>query len=492
MSQVLQAIANSNSNVGANYLELGVQSYNVRGIGLFQGNGDIENVAVAAKNGTPVYIKQLGEVSIGSKTPLGRVGKEDDPDIVEGIVLMRHGEQSLPTLERVRSRVEEINRDDLPAGMRIVPYYDRTELIGITTRTVTHTLIEGMVLVALILIAFLGELRAALIVSLTIPLSLLFTFILMVIRGDSANLISMGAIDFGIIVDASVVMVENIFRHLCDGSQRRNNVQRITVNAACEVTTPIFFATAIIVIAFLPLFTMSGVEGKVFGPMALTYGFALTGALLLSLTFAPVMASLLLKPPREMTRDHDTVLVRGIRRVYSRLLRSVLRHPKWTVSLAMLVLAATLASLPLIGGEFMPKLEEGNLWVRASLPNTISFSYASQLADQMRAIIRKSPQVTSVVSQLGRPDDGTETTSFFNCEFLVALKPREEWPKGLDKLNWSINSRQSFVRYPASITTSHRSFRTTSRRPCRESRAKIRSSSSVMTWKSSRLLRGTL
>jgi cobalt-zinc-cadmium resistance protein CzcA len=277
-------------------------------------------------------------------------------------------------------------------------------------------------------------LRAALVVSLTIPLSLLFTFILMVIRGDSANLISMGAIDFGIIVDASVVMVENIFRHLCDGSQQRKNVQRITVDAACEVTTPIFFATAIIVIAFLPLFTMSGVEGKVFGPMALTYGFALTGALLLSLTFAPVMASLLLKPPKQVTQDHDTILVRWIRRIYSRLLRSVLMHPVWTVSLAALALAATLASLPLIGGEFMPKLEEGNLWVRASLPNTISFSYASQLADQMRAIIRKSPQVTSVVSQLGRPDDGTETTSFFNCEFLVALRPREEWPKGLDKL----------------------------------------------------------
>ena len=233
------------------------------------------------------------------------------------------------------------------------------------------------------------------------------------IRGDSANLISMGAIDFGIIVDASVVMVENIFRHLCDSSQQRNNVQRITVDAACEVTTPIFFATAIIVIAFLPLFTMSGVEGKVFGPMALTYGFALTGALLLALTFAPVMASLLLKPPKQITEDHDTSLVRGIRRIYSRLLRSVLRHPVWTVSLAMLALAATLASLPLIGGEFMPKLEEGNLWVEPPAEHHF-FSYASQLADQMRAIIRKSPQVTSVVSQLGRPDDGTETTSFFN------------------------------------------------------------------------------
>src|SRR5262249_12912377 len=209
---------------------------------------------------------------------------------------------------------------------------------NVTTRTVTHTLIEGMILVALILLAFLGDLRASLVVALSIPLSLLFTFICMVIRGDSANLISMGAIDFGIIVDASVVMVENIYRHLCDSSQR--NVQRATIDAAREVTTPIFFSTAIIVIAFLPLFTMTGVEGKVFGPMALTYGFALTGALLLSLTFAPVMASLVLKPK---TKDHETILVRGIRRVYSKLLRSVLSHPGWTVGLAALVLAATLA-----------------------------------------------------------------------------------------------------------------------------------------------------
>src|SRR5881397_3417917 len=321
--QVIAAIGNSNSNVGANYLELGVQSYNVRGIGLFRSTEDIGNVAVSAKNGTPIYIKQLGVVSIGAKVAIGRVGKDAQSDIVQGIVLMRRGEKSLPTLERVRKKVEQLNTGVLPKGMRIVPYYDRTNLINVTTRTVTHTLLEGMILVALILLAFLGDLRASLVVALSIPLSLLFTFIVMVLRGDSANLISMGAIDFGIIVDASVVMVENIHRHLCEPNPFRHNVRRTTVLAAQEVTKPIFFSSAIIVAAFLPLFTMSGVEGKVFGPMALTYGFALTGALLLALTFSPVMASLVLKARQE---TKETFVVRGIRGVYAPLLRGVLAH----------------------------------------------------------------------------------------------------------------------------------------------------------------------
>jgi heavy metal efflux system protein len=210
--QVIAAVASSNSNVGANYLEIGVQSYNVRGIGLFKETDDIANVAVAAKNGTPVYLKQLGRVSVGAKVPVGKVGKDDKSSIVQGVVLMRRGEKSLPTLERVRQKVDQINKGGLPKGMFIVPYYDRTNLINLTTHTVTHTLVEGMILVAFILLAFLGDLRASLVVALSIPLSLLFTFIVMVLRGDSANLISMGAIDFGIIVDASVVMVENIYR----------------------------------------------------------------------------------------------------------------------------------------------------------------------------------------------------------------------------------------------------------------------------------------
>jgi cobalt-zinc-cadmium resistance protein CzcA len=428
--QVMAAIANSNSNVGANYLEIGEQSYNVRGIGLFKDASDIGNVAVATRSGTPLYLKQLGEVSVGSKVPLGRVGKDDESDIVEGVILMRRGEQSLPTLERVRQKVAQLNNGILPQGMKVVPYYDRTDLINITTQTVTHTLIAGMVLVALILIAFLGDLRASIVVALSIPLSLLFTFVCMVLRGDSANLISMGAIDFGIIVDASVIMVENIYRHVSDPKLFALNTRRTTVQAAQEVGAPIFFASAIIVAAFLPLFTMKGVEGKVFGPMALTYGFALTGALLLALTFSPVMASLLLK---RKSGEHETFLVRRLSRAYAPLLRTALAHPVITVLLAVIATATTIALLPFMGGEFMPKLEEGNLWVRATMPNTISFSYANKLADQMRAVFRKYPEVTTVISQLGRPDDGTDPTSYFNCEFFVNLKARDEWPGGITK-----------------------------------------------------------
>src|SRR5262249_11685684 len=403
--QVMTALANSNSNIGANYLELGVQSYMVRGIGLFKDTEDIGNVVVTAKNNTPVYVRQLGSVSIGPRVHMGRVGKDNDPDIVQGVVLMRRGEKSLPTLDRLREKVERLNNGILPRGMRIVPYYDRTNLIDITTHTVLHTLVGGMVLVAFILLAFLGDLRASVVVALSIPLSLLFTFIMMVIRGDSANLISMGAFDFGIIVDASGVMVENIYRHLSKAGPYRYNLRRTTTLAAQEVGKPIFFSSAIIVAAFLPLFTMKGVEGKVFGPMAVTYGFALTGALLLALTFSPVMSSLLLKP---RSGKHETILVRWINRLYGPLLRTALARPILTVALAVIAMAGTLALLPFMGGEFMPKLEEGNLWARASMPNTISFTYANQLADQMRAIMKRYPEVITVVSQLGRPVDGTD------------------------------------------------------------------------------------
>ncbi|HKE04193.1 MAG TPA: efflux RND transporter permease subunit, partial [Blastocatellia bacterium] len=405
ISQVMTALANSNSNVGANYLELGVQSYNVRGIGLFKDAEDIGDVAVSARNGTPVYVKQLGAVSVGAKTPMGRVGRDEQGDIVQGVVLMRRGEQSLPTLERVRAKVEQINNGALPKGMKITPYYDRTNLIDLTTHTVTRTLIEGMVLVGLILLAFLGNLRASLVVALSIPLSLLFTFIVMVIRGDSANLISMGAIDFGIIVDASVVMVENIYRHLTERAYPyHDDVLMTTMHAAREVVNPIFFSTAVIVAAFIPLFTMTGVEGKVFGPMAITYGLALTGALLLAITFSPVAASLLLKPENE---ERETFLVRWVRRGYAPLLRACLSRPVLTALAAAVVLIGSLAILPLLGGEFMPKLEEGNLWVRASMPNTISYTEASELSDKMRHIFKQHPEVITVITQLGRPEDGT-------------------------------------------------------------------------------------
>ncbi|HMB29029.1 MAG TPA: CusA/CzcA family heavy metal efflux RND transporter, partial [Blastocatellia bacterium] len=428
--QVMQAIFNSNSNVGANYLELGAQSYNVRGIGLCRDEEDICNVQVAEHGGAPIYVRQLGEVSAGVKTPIGRVGRDYNPDIVQGVVLMRRGEKSMPTLEAVRKKVEAINDGLLPKGMKVVPYYDRTDLINVTTRTVTHTLVTGTILVAFILLAFLGDLRASLVVALSIPLSLMFTFILMVIRGDSANLISMGAIDFGIIVDASVVMIENIVRRLNEDPPSGSDLTRVTAAAAGEVVKPIIFSTSVIVAAFLPLFTMTGVEGKVFGPMATTYGLALAGALVLALTFSPVMASLALKP---RAGGRDTFLVRRLRAGYGRALRATLAKPALTVGVATLALLAAGAALPLLGGEFMPKLEEGNLYVRASMPTAISYTYASQLADQMRAIFKRHPEATTVISQLGRPDDGTDPTSYFNCEFIVLLKPFDEWPRGRTK-----------------------------------------------------------
>ena len=428
---VMSALARSNSNVGANYLDAGEQSYNIRGIGLFAGTEDIGNVMVASRSGTPLYVRQLGEVTIGDKVRLGTVGMDDQSDVVTGIVYMRRGEQTRPTLERVRAKVAEINASGiLPRGMRIVPYYDRTDLIGVTTRTVEHTLVEGMLLVAFIMIAFLGDLRAALVVTLSIPLSLLLTFIVMVLRGDSANLISMGAIDFGIIVDASVIMVENIHRRLGHDLGGGAHARRGIVDAGREVAAPILFSTAVIIVAFLPLFTMRGVEGRMFTPMAITYGLALSAALLLALTCSPALSSLVLKPHPP---EHVTPIVRWLNRAYTPLLSASMARPVLTLALAGAVVAATMAATPLLGGEFMPKLEEGNLWIRATMPNEISFAYSNQLSDRMRAVIRKYPEVLNVVSQLGRPDDGTDPVGWFNCDFFVNLRPRAEWPKGTTK-----------------------------------------------------------
>jgi cobalt-zinc-cadmium resistance protein CzcA len=432
VSEVMNALARSNSNVGANYLDAGEQSYNIRGIGLFRDSDDIGNVMVAVRGGTPLYVRQLGDVTIGNKVRLGKVGKDGEADVVTGIVYMRRGEQTLPTLERVRRKVDEINSaGTLPRGMRIVPYYDRTDLIGVTTGTVEHTLIEGMTLVAFIMIAFLGDFRAALVVTLSIPLSLLLTFIVMVLRGDSANLISMGAIDFGIIVDASVIMVENIHRRLGhDHRAPANQARRSIVEAGREVAAPILFSTAVIIVAFLPLFTMRGVEGRMFTPMAITYGLALSAALMLALTYSPALCSLVLKPHAP---DHVTPVVRWLNRAYGPVLRASVARPGLTIALGAAAFVATMAAVPYLGGEFMPKLEEGNLWVRATMPNEISFPYANQLADRMRGVIKKYPEVMSVVGQLGRPDDGTDAVSWFNCDFFVNLKPHDQWPKGLTK-----------------------------------------------------------
>ncbi|MDP1768990.1 MAG: CusA/CzcA family heavy metal efflux RND transporter [Nitrospirota bacterium] len=430
LSQVMSALTNSNANVGGNYLTIGAQNYNIRGLGLINGLADIENVMVAEKDGTPIFVKTLGTVAVGSQVRLGKVGIDDRDDVVEGVVLLQRGYKALNVLEKVREKVEDLNTWKLPANVKVKTFYDRTALIHTTVETVTDILISGMVLVFIILFVFLGHLRAALIVALTIPLSLLFTFGMMVSIGQSANLISLGSIDFGIIVDATLIMVESIFFHLAHGKIQGLTVHQQIVRAARQVGQPIFSSTAIIVVAFIPLFTMTGVPGKIFAPMSITYGFALVGALLMAFTLAPVLCSFLLKGT---ISEEDTAIVRGIRRVYNGILGFALDHRAVVVGACVGLLAITFVALKSIGGEFMPALEEGNLWVRATMPVDISFDQAAKLTSEIRLLFRESPEVTTIVSQLGRPDDGTDPTSFFNAEFLANLKPEKEWRPGLSK-----------------------------------------------------------
>ncbi|HEX8750250.1 MAG TPA: CusA/CzcA family heavy metal efflux RND transporter, partial [Nitrospira sp.] len=430
LSQVMTALQNSNANVGGNYLTVGAQNYNVRGVGLINGIQDIENVMVAQKDGTPIYVKTLGHVNIGSRVRLGKVGIDERDDVVEGVVLLQRGYKALPVLDKVREKVDELNEWKLPTGVKLKTFYDRTALINTTVETVTDILISGMVLVFVLLYVFLGNFRAAGIVALTIPLSLLFTFTMMVLIGQSANLISLGSVDFGIIVDATLIMVESIFFNLAHAKIPGLTVHQQIVRAARQVGQPVFFSTAIIVCAFIPLFTMTGVPGKIFAPMSITYGFALLGALLMAFTLAPVLCSFLLTGP---IKEEDTMVVRPLRRIYQRTLDWALDHRKAVVMLAGLLLVIALVALQFLGGEFMPALEEGNLWVRATMPVDISFDQAARLASDIRSMFRESPEVTTIVSQLGRPDDGTDPTSFFNAEFLANLKPQSEWRKGLSK-----------------------------------------------------------
>jgi len=424
LSQVITALANSNANVGGNYLSVGAQNFNIRGIGLINSLDDIESVMVAETNGTPVFVKTLGKVSVGHRVRLGKVGIDDRDDVVEGVVLLQRGYKAMQVLERVHRKVEDLNTWKLPKGVQVKTFYDRTVLIHTTIETVVDILISGILLVFVILYLFLGHFRTAVIVALTVPTALLFTFTMMISLGESANLISLGAIDFGIIVDSTLIMVESIFYHIAHRPGPGLTVPMHIARAAREVGRPIIFATAIILVAFIPLFTMTGVPGKIFAPMSLTYGLALSGALMMAFTLAPVLCMLLLKGP---IREEDTLLVRVAQRLYLGFLRWALENQMSVVSAATGLLVCALAAVPLLGGEFMPALEEGNLWVRATMPVDISFEQASGLATEVRDIFHQFPEVTGVVSQLGRPDDGTDPTSFFNAEFLVNLKRTKEW-----------------------------------------------------------------
>jgi cobalt-zinc-cadmium resistance protein CzcA len=430
LSQVMTALTNSNANVGGNYLTVGGQNFNVRGVGLIDSLDDISNVVVAEKNGTPIFVRSLANVSMGHRVRLGKVGIDDNDDVVEGVVLLQRGYKALSVLDDVRRKVEELNLLKLPRGVKIETFYDRTALIHTTIETVTDILLSGMALVFVLLYVFLGNLRAALIVALTIPLALLFTFSMMVMMGQSANLISLGAIDFGIIVDATLIMVESVFFHLAHFHHPGLTVPHHVVRAAKQVGRPIFYSTAIIVVAFIPLFTMQGVPGKIFAPMSITYGFALLGALLMAFTLAPVLCSILLS---STVKEEDTALVRGVRRLYAGVLDWALTHEFVVTAGVGVLMLVSLVALQFLGGEFMPALEEGNLWVRATMPVDISFEQAARISSDIRRAFRESPEVTTVVSQLGRPDDGTDPTSFFNSEFLANLRPRKEWRANLTK-----------------------------------------------------------
>ena len=432
LPQVLNAIQNSNANAGGNYLTLGDQSINVRALGLLKNTDDIGSVVVAERNGAPVLVRDIGEVKEGFQPRMGKVGRNGEPDVVLGIVLLQKEEKSLPALEGLKKKIHELNHGGLlPPGMHISTVYDRTNLINTTTRTVRHVVFTGLFLVTLVLIVMLGDLRISFIAAATIPFAVLFAFSLMVLTGQSANLISIGAIDFGILVDASIVVLESIYRKLSRRAPGEINSDLI-VEGASNAAKPVLFATLIILVAFIPLFTMQGVPGKIFAPMSVTYGFALSGALLFSLIFAPVLAYMV-APAQPTQEKHETLLGGFLRRRYDHRLPRVLAHPKlsWVVALGCLVTAGVLFTF--VGGEFMPPLEEGNLWIRATLPQDISFQAAANIADELRAQIGKSPEVTQTVSQMGRPDDGTDVVTFNDVELSVALKPLDQWRPGLTK-----------------------------------------------------------
>ena len=420
---VVAALAAGNGNAGGGFYSQGGQFYYVRGLGRLATTEDVGNVVLLVSNGTPVLVKDVGEVVIGEAPRLGQFGFNDRDEAVEGVILMRTGEQAQVVLDRLERKTREINRSLLPPDVKVHPFYDRRELIALTIRTVEDNLLLGMVLVLVVLIFFLVNVRTGLIVAVTIPLSLLFAFICLDLKGVPANLLSIGAIDFGILVDGAVVMVENVFRHL---SQRREpaKIREIVVQAASEVDRPIFYAVAVIIAGFLPIYALAGPAGELFKPMADTMIFALAGAFLLTLTLVPLLCTWAL---RRGVREVRNPVFEAISAAYARALGASLAHPWATCLLSVLILAASLLLVPSIGAEFMPHLDEGALWIRATAPYTISFEEAAKLSPRVREILRSFPEVTTVANELGRPDDGTDPTGFFNNEFFVGLKPYREW-----------------------------------------------------------------
>ena len=421
---VSTSLGNNNSNAGGGFYSEGGQFYYVRGLGRISTLEDIGNVVLKVQNGTPVLVKDVGSVEIGHAPRLGQFGFMTQNDAVEGIVLMRTGEQTQTVLKRVEQKTAELNNGILPADVKVRPYYDRSELVALTTHTVRDNLLLGIVLVVVVLIFFLYDVRAGLIVATAIPLALLFAFVCLDIKHIPANLLSIGAIDFGILVDGAVVMVENIYRQLSIPGRENARIRDVIATAAAEVDRPIVYAVGVIVASFLPIYVLSGPSGRLFTPMADTTIFALIGALIVTLTVIPVLCAVLLRVGRV---ERENRVYRWLQDKYAQGLAWSMEHARFVIGGACVSFLLSLLVFAGVGAEFMPKLDEGTLWVRATMPYTISFDESSKLVPQIRATLRSFPEVTIVTSEHGRPDDGTNPTGFFNAEFYVGLKPYGEW-----------------------------------------------------------------
>ena len=453
LQQVLAAIGNANTNVGGRTVNVGDQSINIRGIGLFQNLSDIEQVVLSQQNSTSIRVKDIAKVSESFMPRLGEAGRDDQKDVVTGVVIMNRTLQTNQVIEKAKAAVEKLNTDgSLPSGVKVVPYYDRAGLIGVTTHTVIHNLVFGCLLVFLIQLIFLGDLRSAIIVSINIPFALFFSIIILTITGESANLLSLGAVDFGIIIDSAVILVENMFRNFQQRPDERNRtLRKLSLSAdgvdvdpskgwttrlrliylsATQVDVQVLFSTAITIAAFIPLFTMQGVEGQIFGPMARTYGYALTGALIATFSITPVISSFLL--PRKV-QEHETKIVEALRSFYTPRLKWVMQHTQEVCIGGIVVLLFGVILFGRLGSEFLPALEEGNLWIRASMPPSISLEAGTTNVLRMRELIKSHPEVITVVSQHGRPDDGSDPAGFNNVELFAPLKPFDDWPKGSTK-----------------------------------------------------------
>jgi cobalt-zinc-cadmium resistance protein CzcA len=427
--QIIQQLSVNNANTGGGFYPQGGQFYYVRGLGLIKDVQDIGSVIVGSQNGVPVRVRDVGEVSIGHAPRLGQFGFNKNDDAVEGVIMMLRGDQTQNVLKGVEAKTKELNEHILPPDVKVLAYYDRSDLVRLTIDTVEKNMLIGMTLVLIVLIFFLVNVRAAVIVALTIPVALLFSFIFLHARGVAANLLSIGAIDFGIIIDGTLVMVENIYRELGLREGQKYDLHEVILAAAKDVDRPIFYSVAIIIAGYIPIYALSGPSGKLFHPMADTMSIALIGALILTLTFVPVMCSYWFK---KGVREPRNKPFEWIKREYGSELKWCLERPWLTMLLATLIFGVSLFLVPFIGGEFMPHLDEGALWVRATMPYTISYEEAAKVAPQIRAILAKYSMVTDVGSELGRPDDGTDPTGFFNCEFYVGLKPYDDsiWKSG--------------------------------------------------------------